>query len=439
MVPLRMPGSTIQAVLTLGISTRLPFDQSYQTFLELISARIASLLHSESHALELAQAAKRFRSLAEADPFGMVIGDLHGKLTYVNPAFLLTLGYSEAEVNAGEVRWDTLTPPEYADADARAVEQLRASGRCDVYEKVYVAKDGGHVPILVGASIIGGHSGNEPEVAAFVTDLTPLKTAQEALRKAKDELEKKVAERTAELEAEVSERKRAEMSLRELTGRVLRMQDEERRHLARELHDHAGQTLVALGLNLFELQNATEGRDPNLVALAAQGQQLSDDLSRELRTLSYLLHPPLLDEAGLNSALSWYVDGFSKRSRIQVELEMPHRLGRLPRELELVIFRVVQESLTNIHRHSGSSWARIHLTRAKNFVEFEISDRGKGISPEKQRQAIAAKAGVGLRGMEERVRQFDGTLQIISNSGGTRVLVKLPLNSAQSSETVERS
>ncbi len=113
---------------------------------------------------------------------------------------------------------------------------------------------------------------------------------------------------------------------------------------------------------------------------AAESQQLSEDLSREIRTLSYLLHPPLLDEAGLASAVRWCVDGFSERSKIKVELEIPEELGRLPRELELVIFRVVQESLTNIHRHSGSSTARIRLSQNEDAVEFEISDRGKGIS-----------------------------------------------------------
>jgi signal transduction histidine kinase len=199
--------------------------------------------------------------------------------------------------------------------------------------------------------------------------------------------------------------------------------------MARELHDHAGQTLVALGMNLAALQSAAAGQDPKLATLATESQQLSDDLSKELRTLSYLLHPPLLDEVGLNSALRWYVDGFSERSKIKVDLELPEDFGRLPKELELVVFRVVQESLTNIHRHSGSSSARISLARAKGAVHFEISDTGKGISPEKQQEMTAAKAGVGVRGMEERVRQFDGTLQIVSDGGGTRVVVTLPVES----------
>jgi len=295
-----------------------------------------------------------------------------------------------------------------------------------VYEKAYIAKDGTRVPILIGAVIIDS-PGDEPQVAAFVTDLTPLKTAEEALRKANNELEKKVVERTTALEAEILERKRAEMSLRELTGRLLRTQDEERRHLARELHDHAGQTLVALDMNFAALHEATLTQDPQVANMVAESRQLSDDLSKELRTLSYLLHPPLLDEVGIKSALRWYVEGFSKRSKIEVELDLPEDFRRLPNELELVIFRVIQEALTNIHRHSGSASARIRLSRTEDIVDFEISDCGNGISPERQREMTAARTGVGVRGMQERVHQFGGTLRISSNPAGTKISVTVPI------------
>ncbi len=240
-------------------------------------------------------------------------------------------------------------------------------------------------------------------------------------------MEKKVTERTASLKGEILDRKHAEISLRELTGRLLTTQDEERRHMARELHDHAGQTLTALGINLATLQNIARDGNQQIVNLAAQSQQLSDALSKEIRTLSYLLHPPLLDEVGLGSTLSWYVDGFSERSQIKVDLEVPGDLGRLPRELELVIFRVVQESLTNVHRHSGTSTAKITIQRLQDAIEFEISDHGKGIAAQKQRQLATASAGVGVRGMVERIRQFGGTLQINSSNEGTTVKGTLPL------------
>jgi two-component system NarL family sensor kinase len=323
------------------------------------------------------------------------------------------------------------------------VGQLRATGRCEVYEKAFVAKDGRIVPVLVGAAVLGEwgaeqsgreKSGNDPAVAAFITDLTPLKDAKEALRKAYEELEKKVVERTAALEAEVSERKRAEMGLRELTGRLLVTQDEERRHMSRELHDHAGQTLAVLAMNLSALRKAAQGKDARICELAGESHQLSDALSREIRTFSYLLHPPLLDEVGLRSALPWYVEGFAERSKIEVDLKLSEDLRRLPKDLELVIFRVVQESLTNIHRHSGSSSASIQLVCSDSAVDLEISDAGKGISPQRQRELNSARSGVGVRGMEERVRQFGGTLEISSSKQGTKVVVHLPLEGKRALE-----
>ena len=427
-LPLHLPESPVEAVLVFGISPRLPFDHSYQTFFQLLGTRIATLLESESHKLEIAEAARRFSRLAEANPFGMVIGDLHGKLRYVNPALLKTLGYSDTDVAAGRVRWDNLTPPEYAELDARAVQQLRETGRCEVYEKAYVARDGRIVPILIGAAAIDS-AGSEAEIAAFVTDLTPLKSAQEALRSANEELEKKVAERTAALEAEIADRKRAEINLRELTGRLLLTQDEERRHMARELHDHAGQTLVALGMNFAALADAAKGQDARILRLIGESEQMSRDLSKEIRTLSYLLHPPLLDEAGLKSALEWYAEGFSKRSGIAINLQVPQDMSRLPRTLEMVIFRVVQESLTNIHRHANSPSAEIRLTRSNENIHVEIVDRGKGISPDRMKQMSAVRVGVGVRGMEERVRQFGGTLQVDSSAAGTKVSVTIPVTS----------
>ena len=149
-LPMRVSGSSIQGALIFGISPRLPLDEQYKTFFQLVASRVSSLLQSEVHQEEIARAAERFSSLVEANPFGMVIGTLGGELRYVNPGFLETLGYSHADVDAGKVRWTELTPPEYAEADAKAVQQLRMFGRCDVYEKAYIAKDGRRIPILLG-------------------------------------------------------------------------------------------------------------------------------------------------------------------------------------------------------------------------------------------------------------------------------------------------
>ena len=321
-LPLAMPASSMSATLVFGISPLLPFDAGYVTFFQVVGTRIAGLLQGEMQRIELARAAKRFEALVEADPFGMVIGSLDGELSYVNSIFLEMLGYTEEEVSSGKLRWDHLTPAEFAEADARAVEQLRATGRCEVYEKVYLAKDGRRIPILIGASVIDW-AGGEPEVAAFMTDLTPLRTAEEALLRANEGLERKVGERTAALETEVAERKRMEMSLRELSGHLLNTQDQERRRMARELHDNAGQILAVLSMKLDGIVLACGDGDGRLAGMASEAKQFSDDLSKEIRTLSYLLHPPLLDEVGLESAIRWYVDGFSERSKISVELILP--------------------------------------------------------------------------------------------------------------------
>jgi len=155
---------------------------------------------------------------------------------------------------------------------------------------------------------------------------------------------------------------------------------------------------------------------------------LVEQISTEIRTISHLLHPPLLDEVGLQSALRWYIDGFSERSKINVNLELPDSFGRLPRNLEITLFRVVQECLTNIHRHSGSTTAAIRVDRSENKVRLEVRDAGKGISSNTQTSLASGKlSGVGLRGMSERLRQMGGELAVTSNGTGTLVLATLPI------------
>jgi signal transduction histidine kinase len=164
---------------------------------------------------------------------------------------------------------------------------------------------------------------------------------------------------------------------------------------------------------------------------------LVQELSQEVRTISHLLHPPLLDEAGLASALRWYIDGFAQRSKIKVDLEVPSDFERLERESETAIFRTVQESLTNIHRHSESSTARIRITSSDGQVCVEIEDRGKGIPPEKQfEMASTGTPGVGIRGMRERLRQLGGSLDIHSNGKGTLIVARLPVAVASASPAV---
>lgn len=302
-------------------------------------------------------------------------------------------------------------------------------------------KGGPEFPIE--ASVAKLEIGGERVLTAMVRDVTGRVRAEEELRRAHDELEIRVRERTAELaaantalQAEIGERKLAEESLRELSGRLLQLQDEERRRIARELHDGTTQSLVALSMELAMVRELTRDADPTIRQKLNECVELVDQCSGEIRTVSYLLHPPLLDELGLGSTLRNYVEGFGIRSGINVNLKISPDLGRLPRDVELAIFRIVQESLTNIHRHSQSRTANLLLHREAGGVELEIGDQGRGLPP-----GILAythgpgRAGVGLAGMRERVLQLGGQFQLDSGSAGTAIRIRLPAPARDSSSS----
>jgi PAS domain S-box-containing protein len=241
-------------------------------------------------------------------------------------------------------------------------------------------------------------------------------------------LEERVHDRTRELEAKNLELVRQTDVVRELSARLLQIQDEERRRIARELHDSVGQMLAAVSMNMAHVTHEARSLSPDARKALEDNAGLLEQLSSEIRTISHLLHPPLLDEVGLQSALQWYIHGFSERSKIKVDLELPDDFGRLPRNLEITLFRVVQECLTNIHRHSESSTAAIRVARSENEVRLEVRDAGKGIPAEAQTSLSSGKlSGVGLRGMHERLRQMGGQLDVQSNGNGTLVLATLPI------------
>lgn len=268
-------------------------------------------------------------------------------------------------------------------------------------------------------------------------DITDLKRAEENYRKLVETLDAEVRARTRELEDRNADVLRQSQQVRDLSLLLLQTQDAERRHIARELHDSAGQTLAVLGMSLDQLVFKTEPVDPRLAQEGRKIQDLVRQLQREIRTTSYLLHPPLLDETGISSALRWYVDGLVERSGLAVDLALADDFGRLPAEMELAIFRLIQECLTNIHRHSGSKTASVRVLREDGNVFVEVRDQGKGIAPDRLAEVQSHGSGVGIRGIRERLRQFHGDLKIESNSSGTCISASIPIPKEPSVADVE--
>lgn len=227
---------------------------------------------------------------------------------------------------------------------------------------------------------------------------------------------------------DIEDRKRAEGELRRLSGQLLRLQDEERRRIARDLHDSTGQDLVALATMLGQLGASIPSVERKSRRLVSECKKLADRCIRDVRTLSYVLHPPVLDAAGLGDAIRDYVSGFTKRSGIHVELELPLLVGRMPQDVELALFRVVQEALTNIQRHSGSQRAKIRIDLNSDLT-LEISDCGHGTSASGQRRKEEPRSGigVGVPSMQERVNLIGGRFEIDSTGHGTTVRVVIPL------------
>jgi signal transduction histidine kinase len=254
------------------------------------------------------------------------------------------------------------------------------------------------------------------------------------------EMEQVVAERTAELvkvnsnlKTEIEERLQAESSLRQLSGHLMTAQDQERRRIARELHDNSGQSLAAIAMNLTRIEHQLVDPSRKMLDLVEDTSVLAEQTSREIRTLSYLLHPPLLEESGLVAAIHWFAKGFTQRSHIETKVTVSADFKRLDQDIEMTLFRIVQESLTNISRHSGSPSARIHLQHNPGEVVLRVEDDGCGISPEKIERVHGnlGALGVGVAGIWERVKLIKGELELISNSSGT-ILVVLPITENES-------
>jgi PAS domain S-box-containing protein len=248
-------------------------------------------------------------------------------------------------------------------------------------------------------------------ICAVATELTEVVDANEALRA-------------------------TETSLRQLSARLLQLQDEERRRIARDLHDVTGQKIAVLSMSLDRLARLTEQRKPEAKDSVKESREIVGQIGEEIRTLSYILHPPLLDECGLASAVHWYAEGYEKRSGIKLEVNIDADLPRLPGDAETTLFRVVQESLTNVHRYSGSSSAQIRISANSNEVRLEVIDYGHGIKTGTARARLDGPAplGVGIPGMRERLHQLGGALSVDFGTSGTHVVATLPVKKAVEGE-----
>jgi PAS domain S-box-containing protein len=336
----------------------------------------------------LDETAWRMKTLFESAIDAILWADPSGRYVEANPAASALLGYSREEILTRQI--GAFAPPHQHDAVSTLWRDVEASGsgRGDF---TIVRKDG--ETREVDCMVIRALSGFQ---CAFLHDITG--------------------------------RKDAERSVQRLSARLLHLQDEERRRIARQLHDTTAQNLTALRLNLTRVQPTLAGADPAVVAMLDESVALTDESIGEIRTLSYLLHPPMIEDSGLLVSLRWYARGFESRSGIRMLLDLPAELSRLPLEIETSIFRIVQEALNNIQRHSGSAVAAIHLERRDHTLELRIVDEGHGIpAPLRDDDGLLIASGVGIAGIRERVRELGGRLHIQSRDDGTVVTISVPL------------
>ena len=337
----------------------------------------------------LRESEQRHRTISHTAMDGFWRLDLNGRLLEVNEAYCRMSGYTEPELLAMGI--SDLEAAGMPTDTAGRVQGILTRGQ-DRFESWHCRKDGSIFPVEVSVQY-KPERGEHP--VAFLRDIT--------------------------------QRKQAEETLHHLSARLLQLRDEERRHIARELHDSTVQDLAAVVVNLGFLHTAVRRPSPEARQALLESLGLAERAATGLRTLTYLLHPPLLEELGLAGALREFVGGFTRRSGIRVDLKLKPAWRRMPAELELALFRVIQESLANIHRHSGSTSARITLCQAAAEVRLEVCDAGHGfILESSERGGPAAPLGVGITGMRERLRELGGLLTITSDSGGTTIRATLP-------------
>src|SRR5580704_2858552 len=370
-------------------------------------------------------------SIVDSSDDAIVSKTLEGVITSWNAGAERLFGYTAKEAIGQHI--SMIIPQDRRDEETTILARLRQGERIAHFDTVRLRKDGTALDISLSISPVRNSAGKVIGASKIARDITGRKRVERELheseqrfRELADALDTQIQFRTQELRRRNSEILQQSDQLRELSGRLMSLQDEERRRIARDLHDSAGQNLAALSISIARIKEDAKGDPAQLSARIKEARDLVQHLSDEIRTTSYLLHPPMLDEMGLSYAIGWYIDGLKERSGLSVEVNITDDLGRLAPEIELAIFRLVQECLTNIHRHSESKTAVIRIARDSDKIYAEVQDHGKGIPPERLAGIQSQGVGVGIRGMRERVRQSHGDLTIDSNALGTKVTAVFP-------------
>jgi len=399
-----------------------------------ITDRKTSEQNAEELRFRLAQQASLFDiTLSSISDFAYIF-DRDGRFIYVNRA-LLELWGLKLEEAIGKNFFDLKYPAELAERLQRQIQQVFDTKKGLIDETPYTSPTGagGYYeyifrPVFDRRENVEAVAGSTRDITEHKRTENQLRLSEEHLRRLAETLETQVTARTVELEERNNDVLRQSEQLRELSISLMETQDREARRLARDLHDSSGQIVAGLLMSLARMVKELEASNPDLAKLAKQTRSFAEELDKEIRTASYLLHPPMLDEIGLQAAVQWYAEGLGERAGIKIELEFPNDFERLSRDMEITVFRVIQECLTNIHRHSGSKSAYIRLAREQNNLRLEVGDAGRGIAPGDLNKVRERGVGVGLRGIQERVRQLAGEVRIDSRPGeGTRVLVTLPV------------
>ena len=372
-------------------------------------------------------------SIVDSSDDAIVSKTLEGVITSWNAGAERLFGYTAKEAIGQHI--SMIIPIDRRDEETEILARLSQGERIDHFETVRLRKDGKAIDMSVTISPVKDAAGRVVGASKVGRDISERKRTEARIQELHEDLELRVSERTAELEGKNRELLKQTDVVRDLSGRLLQIQDEERRRIARELHDSAGQLLAAINMNISKVAREKEKLSTGAGRSVEEAADLVQQALVEIRTMSHLLHPPLLDEVGLESAIRGFIEGFAQRSKIDVNLIVTPGFERLSPDLEIAIFRVIQECLTNVHRHSGSRKAEVRLARRHGCIHLEVSDEGKGIPLDKQLDLNSpATLGVGFRGMRERIRQLGGTLQVHSTGNGTSVEATLPVEQVRTQQ-----